>query len=145
MAENLNYLGLDKFQLTIIKGNYASIKPSITKRDKALKKIDETTQKYKEKLEEAIKSLKQEADAYNEQIAMIDKFTVETTLKSCGIGLTTEQVMDFLEHPEKFMEYKASVLGEELFNQQEETHGLDAEEDKEGEDRIASDELKEAV
>lgn len=146
MAETRNHLGLDKFQLTIIKGNYASIKPSLTKRDKAYKKIEELTQKYKEKLEQAVTALRQEAEAYDEQIAMIDKFTVDVTIKSCGIGLTTEQVMTFIDDPVKFEDYKRELgLSDDLFNNtnnqpSDEVRDLDTEEDKNN-----SGELKEAV
>lgn len=147
--ENKNHLGLDKFQLTIIKGNYSSIKPSLAKREKALKKIDEVTQKYKEKLEAAIASLKQEASAYDEQIAMIDKFTIETTQKACGIGLTTEQVMKFLEDPQAFENYKHQLgLDNDMFAQEAEqkaVRDLDAEEDAEWEQKIESGELKEVI
>lgn len=147
--ENKNHLGLDKFQLTIIKGNYSSIKPSLAKREKALKKIDEVTQKYKEKLEAAIASLKQEASAYDEQIAMIDKFTIETTQKACGIGLTTEQVMKFLEDPQAFKDYKHQLgLDNDMFAQEAEqkaVRDLDAEEDAEWEQKIESGELKEVI
>lgn len=146
MAETRNHLGLDKFQLTIIKGNYASIKPSLTKRDKAYKKIEELTQKYKEKLEQAVTALRQEAEAYDEQIAMIDKFTVDVTTKSCGIGLTTEQVMTFIDDPVKFEDYKRELgLSDDLFNNtnnqpSDEVRDLDTKEDKNN-----SGELKEAV
>ena len=147
--ENKNHLGLDKFQLTIIKGNYSSIKPSLAKREKALKKIDEVTQKYKEKLEAAIASLKQETSAYDEQIAMIDKFTIETTQKACGIGLTTEQVMKFLEDPQAFEDYKHQLgLDNDMFAQEAEqkaVRDLDAEEDAEWEQKIVSGELKEVI
>lgn len=118
--ETKNHLGLDKFQLTIIKSNYNSMKPSINKRAKILKKIEDTTKKYEEKLEAAISSLRNEVAAYDEQITMLDQFTKDTTLKTCGITLTTEQVMEFCNNPEKFEEYKNSIgLGNSLFNQNE--------------------------
>ena len=101
MAEN-NVLGLDKFQTTMIKRNYGIIKPIIAKREKAQKKIDD-----KQKELEALKqSLEAEINTYNEQISALDKFTLDTTKRFCGISLTSEQVIDFMENPEKFAEYK---------------------------------------
>ena len=101
MAEN-NVLGLDKFQTTMIKRNYGIIKPIIAKREKAQKKIDD-----KQKELDTLKlSLEAEINTYNEQISALDKFTLDTTERFCGIGLTSEQVIDFMENPEKFAEYK---------------------------------------
>ena len=143
MTDDKNHLGLDKFQLTIIKGNYASMKPSITKRDKALEKIQETTEKFKQKLESAVSALRQEANAYEEQIKMLDTFALEITKKTCGIALTTEQVIKFLENPEQWESYKKEVLGENMWEEETPVETEDTQEQTNWED--APQELEEAV
>lgn len=119
MAE-LNKLGLDKFQTTMIKRNYSIIKPILTKRDKAQKKIDD-----KQKELDALKeSLQAEINTYNEQIDALDKFTIDTTEKFCGIALTTEQVIDFINDPDKFVIYKHEMgLDETPENTYDENQG----------------------
>lgn len=126
MAET-NVLGLDKFQTTMIKRNYGFIKPIVAKRDKVQKKIDD---KQKE-LDELKANLEAEINNYNEQINALDKFTLETTERFCGTKLTSEQVMYYLEHPEEYKKESST-----------ENPDLDAEEDKDWEDKIASGELK---
>lgn len=114
--DNTNILGLDKFQVTVIKSKYASMKPIITKRDKLAKKIEETTQKFKEKLDAALASIRQEEAAYNEQLDYDNQYAKDITQKTCGIALTTEQTIEFLENPGKFEEYKKSIgIGNGLF------------------------------
>ena len=148
-----NCMGLDKFQLAIIKGNYTSLKPIIAKKAKLQEKLTATSKK----LEEAIKALQEktaaslqdtikEIEVYQEQINALDNITKTHTKRSCGLELTSEQVMEFLKDTVAFEEYRKSIMGESLFPQESsETRDLDAEEDKEWEDRIASGELKEAV
>ena len=129
MAET-NVLGLDKFQTTMIKRNYGFIKPIVAKRDKVQKKIDD---KQKE-LDELKANLEAEINNYNEQINALDKFTLETTERFCSTKLTSEQVMYYLEHPEEYKKESST-----------ENPDLDAEEDKDWEDKIASGELKEVT
>ena len=139
MAEKkVNCLGLDKFQMAIIKRNYTTVKPLLNKRNKAKEKLDETIRKATEKYNE-------EVGMADMQIETFDKITKDYTKKSCGYELTSEQVAFFNDNPEKFDEFKQkNPLETEMnFNVEEQPRDLDAEEDKEWEDRIASDELKE--
>ena len=169
-----NILGLDKFQLSIIKGNFNSTKPIRKMIDKATVKAVSLQQKEEEehkaviaKYKDKLASANQEIDAYKKQIELLDTFALETTKKTCGFALTTEQVIDFLDNPYKFDEYKQSLgMGNDLFEGQEnlspdetdnsyqvkgdslnedEARNMDEEEDKEWEDRIASGELKEVT
>lgn len=117
--ETKNHLGLDKFQVTIITGNYNSLKPSLKKVEAAQAKINAAKEKY----EKAVEGIQQEIAAYREQIDMLDQFAINTTTKSCGIGLTTEQVVKFMNAPQAFEEYKQSIGMGDMFaseSQQEE-------------------------
>ena len=167
MAETKNHLGLDKFQVTVIKSNYNSTKPIRKMIEKAQAKISSAKEKYnaaieaaKAKYEESVKDTQNEVQAYQQQIDMLDKFTLETTKNACGLELTTEQVIEFLDNPAAFVAYKAEKNGQDMFDMQqpespaselpwddnvEESRDLDAEEDKDWEDRIQSGEIKEAV
>ena len=142
--DNKNHLGLDKFQVTIIKRNYASIKPLINKRNKVLEKISEVLKKQ----QEVIDGLQKEVSMYTDQISVLDKFTNDITKQACGIELSSEQCLTFMESPEKFTEYKKTLgLDNGLFDEPEcpTPTDLDAEEDKDWEDKIESGELKEVV
>lgn len=128
MAET-NVLGLDKFQLTIIKGNFNSTKPIRKLIDKVVVKAAALQQKETEehnaivaKYKDKLQAFNQEKEAYEKQIELLDKFTLEATKKTCGFALTTEQVMDFIENPEHFEAYKKTLgMGKDLFeNAQEE-------------------------
>lgn len=133
---NNNALGLDRYQIAVIKRNYSILKPFITKRNKAQEKIENK----KKELKELEASLQAEIATCNEQIEIIDKFTKDITEKSCGgIRLSSEQVMHYLEHPEEFKNLSSTD------NTDSQPCDLDAEEDKEWEDRINSGELKEVT
>lgn len=126
MAET-NILGLDKFQLTIIKSNYNSTKPVRKLIDKVVVKAAVLQQKETEehnaivaKYKDKLQAFNQEKEAYEKQIELLDKFTLEVTEKTCGFALTTEQVMDFIDNPEKFEAYKQSLgVGKDLFENEE--------------------------
>jgi len=141
MAEKkVNCLGLDKFQMAIIKRNYNTVKPLLNKRNKAKEKMEETMRKAMEKYNE-------EVGMADMQIETFDKITKNYTKKSCGYELTSEQVAFFNDNPEKFDEFKQkNPLETKMdFNEEEQPGDLDAEEDKEWEDKINSGELKEVV
>lgn len=141
MAEKkVNCLGLDKFQMAIIKRNYNTVKPLLNKRNKAKEKMEETMRKAMEKYNE-------EVGMADVQIETFDKITKNYTKKSCGYELTSEQAAFFNDNPEKFDEFKQKnpLEAEMNFNEEEQPSDLDAEEDKEWEDRINSGELKEVV
>lgn len=104
MANN-NVLNLDKFQLTMIKRNYGIIKPIIAKREKAQKKIDDKQRE----LDELKASLQAEINTYNDQISALDAFTLTTTKQACGIELSSEQALNFIENPEEFEVYKEKI------------------------------------
>lgn len=112
MADTKNHMGLDKFQMTIIKGNYNNIKPILKKIEKAQAKIDQAKAKY----EEAVKDTQLEVDACKTQIELLDQFTLDTTKKACGISLSSEQVMNFLNDKESFNNYKRELGGSDLFD-----------------------------
>jgi hypothetical protein len=100
MAEKkVNCLGLDKFQMAIIKRNYTTVKPLLNKRNKAKEKLDETIRRATEKYNE-------EVGMTDMQIETFDKITKDYTKKSCGYELTSEQVVLFNDNPEKFDEFK---------------------------------------
>ena len=100
MAEKkVNCLGLDKFQMAIIKRNYTTVKPLLNKRYKAKEKLDETIRKATEKYNE-------EVGMADMQIETFDKITKDYTRKSCGYELTSEQVVFFNDNPDKFDEFK---------------------------------------
>ena len=122
MAETKNHLGLDKFQVTVIKSNYNSTKPIRKMIEKAQAKISSAKEKYnaaieaaKNKYEESVKGTQNEVQAYQQQIDMLDKFTLETTKNACGLELTSEQVMKFLDNPTAFAAYKAKQNGQDMF------------------------------
>ena len=152
MTETTNCLGLDKFQIAIIKGNYNSAKPMIAKRNKLHEKISAATEKMekaiqdiRDKTKASLDDIMKEMAVYREQIEALDNITKTHTQRACGIELTSEQAIKFLEDPQAFEEYKKGLgLEGDLFSQ-EAARDLDAEEDKEWEDRIASGELKEIV
>lgn len=142
--KKVNCLGLDKFQMAIIKRNYSTVKPLITKRAKALVKLDEA-------MKNAQKRYDEEVGMVDVQINTFDNITKEYTKKSCGYELTSEQAMLFNDNPDLFEKYKEEhpIQTEMDFNgkapvQEAAPCDLDAEEDKEWEDRIKSGELKEA-
>lgn len=122
MAEK-NHLGLDKYQITIIKSNHAGTKPIRKLIEKAENKIKVAEEKRnaaikaaQDKYEESVKELVAEAQAYKDQIAVLDKFTLETTKQACGLELTSQQVMDFIENPAAFEDYKHQLgLDNDLF------------------------------
>lgn len=158
MAENKNHLGLDKFQVTVIKSNYNSTKPIRKMMEKANTKIFAADEKYQaalkvalDKYNETVKDLKAEVQAYKDQIAMLDKFTMETTKQTCGLELTSEQVMHFIDNPDAFAAYKASKEGQDLFTNQDIAEQPKAEENEmpwdenADEANAAATEYKEAV
>lgn len=153
MAETKNHLGLDKFQVTVIKSNYNSTKPI----RKMIEKAEAKTQAAFDKCQDAIKAaqdkyhetcdgLLAEIQTYKDQIAMLDKFALETTKNACGLELTTEQVIEFLDNPTAFAAYKQEKQGVDMFadNIGEANaaaagyRDLDAKEDKDWEDKIQS-------
>ena len=100
MAEKkVNCLGLDKFQMAIVKRNYNTVKPLLNKRNKAKEKLDEIIRKATEKYNE-------EVGMADMQIETFDKITKDYTKKSCGYELTSEQAVLFSANPEKFDEFK---------------------------------------
>lgn len=141
MAEKkTNCLGLDKFQMAIIKRNYTTVKPLINKKNKAQEKLDEAIRKANEKFNEEI-------GMTDMQIETFDKITKDYTKKSCGYELTSEQAVVFNDNPELFEKYKQDhpLQTEMDFNEGQQTCDLDAEEDKEWENRFDSGELKEVT
>jgi len=111
MSETKNHLGLDKFQVTVIKSNYNSIKPFLKKIEKAQAKIDAAKQKY----EEAIADSQKEVAQCQDQISLMDQYTIGMTTKSCGVGLTIEQTIKYLEDAPAFEEYKKSIGISDMF------------------------------
>lgn len=137
MAENKNHLGLDKFQVTVIKSNYNSTKPIRKLIEKADNKIQQANEKCEaaikaaqEKYNETVKDLLAEVQAYKDQIAMLDKFTLETTKSACGLELTSEQVIEFLDNPAAFAAYKQEKLGTDMFDAQPQVEQPKAEENE---------------
>lgn len=131
--ETTNCLGLDKFQLQIIKNNYSSQKPIINKRDKckakvqaAIDKEDAAIKALKEKTQECLSGIYKEMSAYDEQIAALDSITKSYTQRTCGIELTSEQVIKFLADTQSFEEYKKSIgIDNDLFQQEPYHENLD--------------------
>ena len=141
--KKVNCLGLDKFQMAIIKRNYSTVKPLITKRAKAWTKLDEAMKNAQKKYDE-------EVGLVDVQINTFDNITKEYTKKACGYELTSEQAVLFNDNPDLFDKYKEEhpIQTEMNFNaeapaQEAAPRDLDAEEDKEWEDKIKSGELKE--
>jgi prophage DNA circulation protein len=152
MAETKNHLGLDKFQVTVIKSNYNSTKPirkmiekAEAKTQAAFDKCQDTIKAAQDKYHETCDGLLAEIQTYKDQIAMLDKFALETTKNACGLELTTEQVIEFLDNPTAFAAYKQEKQGVDMFAGQAEPRDLDAEEDKDWENRIQSGEIKQAI
>ena len=93
--KKINVIGMDVFQTAAVKRNYANVKPLIKER-----------KKMEEKLAELTKNL----EIKKAQIAANDQHTGMITKETCGIALTSEQVMWFLEHPEEFEAFKAAHI-----------------------------------
>jgi hypothetical protein len=89
----INVIGMDVFQTAAVKRNYANVKPLIKERNK---------------MEEKIAELTKNLEIKKAQIAANDQHTGMITKETCGIALTSEQVMWFLEHPEEFEAFKAA-------------------------------------
>ena len=115
--KKINVIGMDVFQTAAVKRNYANVKPLIKER-----------KKMEEKLAELTKNL----EIKKAQIAANDQHTGMITKETCGIALTSEQVMWFLEHPEEFEAFKAahgvddSQAGEGTEETAENAEGADA-------------------
>lgn len=125
-------LGLDRFQITVIRRTYGLIKPYISKREKAQKKLQD--------LEMAKAALEAEIQMYDTQIQALNKPVTDITERFCGITLTSEQVMDFIENPEHFEAYKQELGivspseeneqdSEDYEENQGEGHDIDAEQE----------------
>ena len=91
--KKINVIGMDVFQTAAVKRNYANVKPLIKER---------------KKMEEKIAELTKNLEIKKAQIAANDQHTGMITKETCGIALTSEQVMWFLEHPEEFEAFKAA-------------------------------------
>jgi hypothetical protein len=91
--KKINVIGMDVFQTAAVKRNYANVKPLIKER---------------KKMEEKIAELTKNLEIKKAQIAANDQHTGMITKETCGIALTSEQVMWFLEHPEEFGAFKAA-------------------------------------
>ena len=112
--KKVNCLGLDRFQMAIIKRNYTTVKPLLNKKSKAREKLEEAIRKANEKYSE-------EVGMADMQIETFDNLTKDYTKKSCGYELTSEQVILFNDNPEKFEEFKQKnpLQSEMDFNEQE--------------------------
>lgn len=91
--KKINVIGMDVFQTAAVKRNYANVKPLIKER---------------KKMEEKMAELTKNLEIKKAQIAANDQHTGMITKETCGIALTSEQVMWFLEHPEEFEAFKAA-------------------------------------
>ena len=91
--KKINVIGMDVFQTAAVKRNYANVKPLIKERNK---------------MEEKIAELTKNLEIKKAQIAANDQHTGMITKETCGIALTSEQVMWFLEHPEEFEAFKSA-------------------------------------
>jgi hypothetical protein len=89
--KKINVIGMDVFQTAAVKRNYANVKPLIKERNKMQEKIAE---------------LSKNLEIKKAQIAANDQHTGMITKETCGIALTSEQVMWFLEHPDEFPAFK---------------------------------------
>ena len=123
MADIKNHLGLDKYQVTVIKSNYNSTKPIRKLVEKAEAKIKVAEEKRnaaikaaQDKYEESVKDLATEMQAYKEQINILDKFSMDTTKHSCGVELTSEQVIKFLDDEEAFKDFLQEKNGNSMFD-----------------------------
>ena len=94
--KKINVIGMDVFQTAAVKRNYQNVKPLIRER---------------KKMEEKIAELTKNLEIKKAQIEANDQHTGMITKETCGIALTSEQVMWFLEHPEEFEAFKAAQLG----------------------------------
>ena len=95
--KKINVIGMDVFQTAAVKRNYMNVKPLIKERNK---------------MEEKIAELSRNLEIKKAQIAANDQHTGMITKETCGIALTSEQVMWFLEHPEEFENFKAAHMPE---------------------------------
>lgn len=93
--KKINVIGMDVFQTAAVKRNYMNVKPLIKERNK---------------MEEKIAELSRNLEIKKAQIAANDQHTGMITKETCGIALTSEQVMWFLEHPEEFENFKAAHI-----------------------------------
>ena len=91
--KKINVIGMDVFQTAAVKRNYQNVKPLIKER---------------KKMEEKIAELTKNLEIKKAQIAANDQHTGMITKETCGIALTSEQVMWFLGHPEEFEAFKAA-------------------------------------
>ena len=91
--KKINVIGMDVFQTAAVKRNYQNVKPLIKER---------------KKMEEKIAELSKNLEIKKAQITANDQHTGMITKETCGIALTSEQVMWFLEHPEEFEAFKAA-------------------------------------
>jgi hypothetical protein len=97
--KKINVIGMDVFQTAAVKRNYMNVKPLIKERNK---------------MEEKIAELSKNLEIKKAQIAANDQHTGMITKETCGIALTSEQVMWFLEHPEEFADFKAAHIMPEV-------------------------------
>ena len=122
--KKINVIGMDVFQTAAVKRNYMNVKPLIKERNK---------------MEEKIAELSRNLEIKKAQIAANDQHTGMITKETCGIALTSEQVMWFLEHPEEFENFKAAHIMPEAGKpeteepEQEVTETPEAEEEEEQE------------
>ena len=107
--KKINVIGMDVFQTAAVKRNYQNVKPLIRER---------------KKMEEKIAELTKNLEIKKAQIEANDQHTGMITKETCGIALTSEQVMWFLEHPEEFEAFKAAQLGSDS-NSEAETENDD--------------------
>jgi hypothetical protein len=120
--KKINVIGMDVFQTAAVKRNYMNVKPLIKERNK---------------MEEKIAELSKNLEIKKAQIAANDQHTGMITKETCGIALTSEQVMWFLEHPEEFEGFKAAHIMPEAGKheteepEQEVTETPEAEEEQE--------------
>ena len=102
--KKINVIGMDVFQTAAVKRNYANVKPLIKER---------------KRMEDKIAELTKNLEIKKAQIAANDQHTGMITKETCGISLTSEQVMWFLEHPEEFETFKAAHMDTTEDNTQE--------------------------
>ena len=93
--KKINVIGMDVFQTAAVKRNFMNVKPLIKER---------------RKIEEKIVELTKNLEIKKAQIEANDQHTGMITKETCGIALTSEQVMWFLEHPEEFEGFKAAHM-----------------------------------
>ena len=117
--KKINVIGMDVFQTAAVKRNYMNVKPLIKERNK---------------MEEKIAELSKNLEIKKAQIAANDQHTGMITKETCGIALTSEQVMWFLEHPEEFENFKAAHIMPEAGKPETEEPGQEVTETPETED-----------